>query len=167
MLKRHPGLLGVSLGDAAVRVLVLKVLMPACNVADLIYQKPTLVLMEDLREQVGGGAAARGCDWRWWGGGWWGGGNACFVVLGVSRAGCCWLLPLLPSSSLPSSPPPIALQSTCIKVTAAIKQMQALMPGTAWQSRLGTGGTAFMSFCSILGGSGLSGSSSSNRSGSC
>lgn len=35
--------------------------------------------------------------------------------------------------------------------------MSALMPGTQWEAKLGAGGTAFMSFSSCLGGSGLSG----------
>jgi hypothetical protein len=45
------------------------------------------------------------------------------------------------------------------QVGAAVKRMRALMPGTQWEARLGAGGTAFMSFCSMLGSSGLTGSS--------
>jgi hypothetical protein len=60
------------------------------------------------------------------------------------------------SSSLATNP---------TQVTAAAKQMRALMPGTAWQERLGSGGTAFMSFCSILGGGSMGASKGSSSSG--
>lgn len=52
MVKRHPGLLVVAPQELGARVLLLKLLLPACNVSDLIYQKPTLLLMDDLTEQV-------------------------------------------------------------------------------------------------------------------
>jgi hypothetical protein len=52
-----------------------------------------------------------------------------------------------------------------LQVSRAVKQMRALMPGTQWEAKLGAGGTAFMSFCSILGGSGLAGGGSGGSKG--
>eukprot|EP00878_Enallax_costatus_P012585 GHUV01013143.1.p1 GENE.GHUV01013143.1~~GHUV01013143.1.p1 ORF type:complete len:226 (+),score=72.97 GHUV01013143.1:300-977(+) len=48
MLKRHPQLLELPSDEVAVQVLQLKMLMPAANIAELLYQKPTLLLLPDI-----------------------------------------------------------------------------------------------------------------------
>eukprot|EP00882_Tetradesmus_deserticola_P005714 GHRQ01006016.1.p1 GENE.GHRQ01006016.1~~GHRQ01006016.1.p1 ORF type:complete len:242 (+),score=108.98 GHRQ01006016.1:196-921(+) len=48
MLKRQPGLLRLSPAEAACRVLQLKLLMPEANVPELLYQKPSLLLLQDI-----------------------------------------------------------------------------------------------------------------------
>lgn len=57
------------------------------------------------------------------------------------------------------------LPLTRAQVAAAAKQMAALMPGTRWEAKLGAGGTAFMSFASILGGGALGTSGGGSGSG--
>ncbi|KIY98711.1 hypothetical protein MNEG_9251 [Monoraphidium neglectum] len=57
ILKRHPGLLRLTPRDIGARVLALKLLLPSCNVGDLLYQKPALLLMDDLCKQASGGQA--------------------------------------------------------------------------------------------------------------
>jgi hypothetical protein len=155
MLKRHPGLLAVPPAALAVRALQLKLLLPAADVADLIYQKPTLLLMEDLVEQVRRAVLlgvvsglVSGLRERF------GGGAFCDCP---GRARCrratrqsWWLQCHRHKASELSTCPPFR-QPLPPQVSAAIKQMRALMPGTQWEAKLGSGGTAFMSFCSILG----------------
>eukprot|EP00879_Flechtneria_rotunda_P006411 GHRR01006736.1.p1 GENE.GHRR01006736.1~~GHRR01006736.1.p1 ORF type:complete len:221 (+),score=62.08 GHRR01006736.1:151-813(+) len=48
ILKRHPGLLKLQPQLVAERVLQLKLTMPAANVAELLYQKPALLLIDDI-----------------------------------------------------------------------------------------------------------------------
>ncbi|WIA35854.1 hypothetical protein OEZ86_004239 [Tetradesmus obliquus] len=48
MLKRHPGLLSLSPEEVACRVLQLKLLMPEANIPELLYQKPSLLLLPDM-----------------------------------------------------------------------------------------------------------------------
>ncbi|KAI8466922.1 MAG: hypothetical protein J3K34DRAFT_48360 [Monoraphidium minutum] len=102
MLKRHPGLLALPPAEAGARVLLLKLLLPSADVADLVYQKPSLLLMDDLREQVGGDL--RGVIW---GVGWrgaWACRGSCAPRCGSARA------PALASQARgephPLSPPP-------------------------------------------------------------
>lgn len=57
MLKRHPGLLQLQPSEVAQRVLQLKLLMPTADISQLLYQKPTLLLLDDLPGVVGAALA--------------------------------------------------------------------------------------------------------------
>eukprot|EP00775_Hariotina_reticulata_P014596 gene14596-14727_t len=53
MLKRHPNLLLLSPCQVASKVLQLKLLMPPANIAELLYQKPTLLMLDDIPAVLG------------------------------------------------------------------------------------------------------------------
>lgn len=48
MIKRHPQILELPPYEVANRVLQLKMVLPEANIADVLYQKPTLVLLDDI-----------------------------------------------------------------------------------------------------------------------
>jgi hypothetical protein len=53
MVKRHPALLELGAPDVASRVLALALCLPGANVPELLYQRPSLLLLPDIPAVVG------------------------------------------------------------------------------------------------------------------